>query len=432
MGERNTGYNKGFCKTGAKTCHISHSIEPLCKIQAGIHVVPHIFQAPHIIKPNLSMQTDENRWNDLDHHYMAMAHEQARQAMYLSSPNPRVGCIIVNAGGRIIGCGHTQPAGEAHAEIQALNDALQNGEDPAGSIVYVTLEPCSHYGRTPPCTRALIQARVGRVVIATSDPNPLVNGQGIEQLRHAGIPVEVGLLAQSTQELNVGFFKRMRHKKPWVRVKIASTLDGYLALPNGQSQWITGELARQDGQKWRARACALLSSRATVVQDDPKLDVRTVSTPRQPKLVLLDSQLRVPPSARIFDANRSVYIFAAVSPSTQNHPSNHPSGQITYFVAPNSHGKIDLNQMLECLGQLEINELHVEAGGTLTSALLSGKWVDELLIYLAPQLMGGGIPWAQFTTLPTNLADNLQLKWLEHVAIGNDLRLRALVMHPPT
>ena len=243
--------------------------------------------------------------------FMQQALGLAREALYLTSPNPRVGCVLVGADGSVLGSGHTQRAGEAHAEVMALRDAQANGHDVKGATAYVTLEPCSHQGRTGPCCDALAAAGVARVVVALQDPNPLVAGQGTARLRAAGVQVDAGLLADEAHEMNIGFFKRMTHGTPWVRMKVAASLDGQTALENGVSQWITSAPARDDGHAWRARACAVLTGIGTVLEDDPQLDVRAVPTPRQPTLVVMDSQLETPLTAKLFQPQRPVWIYCA-------------------------------------------------------------------------------------------------------------------------
>ncbi|WP_353156907.1 bifunctional diaminohydroxyphosphoribosylaminopyrimidine deaminase/5-amino-6-(5-phosphoribosylamino)uracil reductase RibD, partial [Herminiimonas fonticola] len=227
-----------------------------------------------------------------------LALELAARGMFTTAPNPRVGCVIVKDN-QVIGSGYTQPVGHAHAEVQALNDAADKGYDVAGATVYVTLEPCSHHGRTPPCADALIRARVARVVAAIADPNPLVAGQGLARLQAAGIEVACGVLEAEAREINIGFLSRMQHGKPWVRMKSAASLDGMTALHNGISQWITGDEARADGHLWRARACAILTGIGTVMEDDPQLTVRAIDTPRQPQRIVIDSQLQISPHARV-------------------------------------------------------------------------------------------------------------------------------------
>ena len=243
---------------------------------------------------------------------MAQALALAARGLNLTSPNPRVGCVIVGAGGQLLGQGHTQQAGGPHAEIMALRDALENGHSVRGATAYVTLEPCSHQGRTGPCCDALISAGISQVVASIPDPNPRVCDQGFERLRAAGIAVTVGPGAQESRELNLGFFSRMVRRSPWVRMKAAASLDGKTALNNGTSQWITGEQARADGHTWRARACAVLTGIGTVLKDNPRLNVRLPHTQRQPHVVIVDSTLQTPLNAHLFIAGRAVYIYCSV------------------------------------------------------------------------------------------------------------------------
>jgi len=354
--------------------------------------------------------------------YMTLALALAREALFLTSPNPRVGCIIVRADGQVLGSGHTQRAGEAHAEVMALRDAQTKNNDVKGATAYVTLEPCSHQGRTGPCCDALIHAGLARVVVAVNDPNPQVAGQGIARLRAAGVQVDVGLLGAEAQELNIGFFKRMTQGTPWVRLKIAASLDGQTALNNGVSQWITSAPARDDGHAWRARACAVLTGIGTVLEDDPQLDVRAMPTPRQPTLVVMDSQLETPLTAKLFAPQRAVWIYCAV-----NHPERRTALEAKgahVICLPNPSGKVDLAAMLKDLGQKQINEVHVEAGHKLNGSLLRDNLVDELLTYLAPQLIGQGRGMTNLGPL-TRLSEAKALTFHEVTQIGPDLRILA-------
>lgn len=323
----------------------------------------------------------------------------AEQAVGLTEPNPRVGCVILAPDGRELGAGHTQAAGQAHAEVMALRDAAARGHDVRGATAIVTLEPCSHHGRTPPCCDALIAAGIARVVAAAQDPNPQVAGQGLERLRAAGIAVELaGPDAETaSRELNIGFFSRMQRGRPFVRLKSAISLDGRTALPDGRSQWITGEAARTDGHAWRRRAGAVLTGIGTVLADDPRMDVRLVSTPRQPLRLVLDPRGRMPATARILQ----------------------PPGEVR-VVGP---GRADLPALLADLGAQGINELHVEAGPTLSGAFLDAGLVDELLVYHAPMLIGHGRPLAELSPL-AQLADAQRWRLVEATPIGQDLRLR--------
>lgn len=359
---------------------------------------------------------------------MLRAQDLAGSALILTSPNPRVGCVLVDGQGRIIGEGHTQRAGGPHAEVMALRDAAARGHDTHGATAYVTLEPCSHHGRTGPCCDALVAAGITKVVAAVADPNPLVAGNGFARLRAAGVAVEMCDAqngGSASRDLNIGFFSRMVRKTPWVRLKTAMSLDGKTALADGSSQWITGEAARADGHRWRARACAILTGIGTVLADDPALDVRYVDTPRQPRLVVLDSQLRTPPTARIFAASRQVLIYCAQEDAGHRAALEAVGAVVVCLPAANAAG-IDLPALMRDLGQREVNELHVEAGGLLNGALLQAGLVDELVLYQAPVLLGqgqdafGGMALAQLQNAP-------QLEMVESTAIGADRRIVARI-----
>lgn len=323
----------------------------------------------------------------------------AEHAIGLSDPNPRVGCVILAADGRELGAGHTQAAGQAHAEVMALRDAVARGHDVRGATAIVTLEPCSHHGRTPPCCDALVAAGIGRVVAAVEDPNPQVAGQGLARLRAAGVKVELAdaAIAEAAREINIGFFSRMQRGRPFVRLKTAISLDGRTALPDGRSQWITGEAARTDGHAWRKRAGAVLTGIGTVMADDPRLDVRFVPTVKQPLRLVLDPQGRIPPAARILQ----------------------PPGEAR-IIGP---GRADLTALLADLGSQGINELHVEAGPTLSGAFLEAGLVDELLVYQAPLLIGEGRPLAALAPL-AQLGEARRWRLVDATPIGADLRLR--------
>ena len=355
-----------------------------------------------------------------DSEAMALALEWAAKGMYITAPNPRVGCVIVRDG-EVIGAGHTQPAGQAHAEIQALRDAAARGKDVRGATAYVTLEPCSHYGRTPPCSKALVEAGLGRVVAAMGDPNPLVAGRGMAQLEAAGIATASGLMANQAHELNIGFFSRMQRGRPWVRLKTAASLDGMTALENGESQWITGPEARQDGHLWRARACVILTGIGTVKADDPQLTVRGVDTPRQPRRVIVDSRLEIDLEARILQGE-PCWIVAAV-PHADKEAALRAAGHEVLLLA-NEAGKVDLPALMRELGRREINEVHVEAGSKLNASLVREGCVDELLVYLAPSLIGAG--QGMFALPPLNrLADKVALRFHDVARMGPDLRILA-------
>ena len=357
---------------------------------------------------------------------LAAAQSLAELAIGLSEPNPRVGCVITGAAGAIIGRGHTQRAGAAHAEIEALRKTRDAGHDPRGATAFVTLEPCSHHGRTPPCCDALIEAGIARVVVGIEDPNPLVAGRGIARLRAAGIAVEMAdeAAARASRELNIGFFSRMKRGRPWVRMKIAASLDGRTALPDGTSQWITGEAARVDGHAWRKRASAVLTGVGTVREDDPRLDVRHVETVLQPLRVIVDSRLETPPTSRILDAPGNVLIYAAVDDASRRHALEARGARIEF--KPGAGGKVDLAAMLDDLAVREINELHVEAGHKLNGSLVREGLVDEFLVYLAPKLLGAGREMAAFGPLGS-LADALPLQFIDTTRIGDDLRIVARV-----
>jgi diaminohydroxyphosphoribosylaminopyrimidine deaminase / 5-amino-6-(5-phosphoribosylamino)uracil reductase len=388
-----------------------------------------------------------NQLSPIDAVLLAAIH-QAQKASHLSPPNPAVGCILVSDSDKIIGQGHTQAVGGAHAEVMALHDAAANSESTEGATAYVTLEPCSHFGRTPPCCNALIEAKVAKVVVAVLDPNPLVAGKGVELLQKAGIEVEILPVdhpqAKAAKELMIGFFSRMVRKTPWVRMKIAASLDGKTALSNGQSKWITSGEARDDGHAWRARAGAILTGIGTVLADDPQLDVRAVPTQRQPHVVIVDSELRTPITAKIFTINniatqaintpaKGIFIYTN-SGDLAKRKSLENLGA-TVIVLPNSDefqasDKIDLRAMLQDLAKREINELHVEAGATLNGALISAGLVDEFLIYLAPKLLGGkdanGRGMADFAPL-ADLTHAMPLDFVSVDKVGPDVRLLARV-----
>ncbi|AME24184.1 diaminohydroxyphosphoribosylaminopyrimidine deaminase [Burkholderia sp. PAMC 28687] len=360
-------------------------------------------------------------FSQTDFSHMERALALAARGMYITTPNPRVGCVLVKDGD-VIGEGFTQPAGQDHAEIRALKDARARGHDPRGATAYVTLEPCSHFGRTPPCVNALIEARVTKVIAAMEDPNPAVSGRGLAILRDAGIDVRCGLLANEAYELNIGFVSRMTRRRPWVRMKIAATLDGRTGLPNGDSQWITGEAARADGHAWRARACAILTGIGTVREDDPQLTVRAVETPRQPQRVLIDSRLDVSLDARILEG-APPWIFCGAEPDMAKAEALRERG-IEFTSLTNEQGKVDLPAMLGILADRGINELHVEAGHKLNGSLLREGCIDELLIYLAPSLLGNAPGMFDFTP-PGTLEARPHLRFHRIDRMGDDVRMLA-------
>ncbi|HSV46124.1 MAG TPA: bifunctional diaminohydroxyphosphoribosylaminopyrimidine deaminase/5-amino-6-(5-phosphoribosylamino)uracil reductase RibD [Ramlibacter sp.] len=356
---------------------------------------------------------------------MALALDQAALALRLSDPNPRVGCVLVAPDGHtVLGVGHTQAVGGPHAEIMALRDAQATGRDVRGATAWVTLEPCSHQGRTGPCCDALAAAGIARVVAALADPNPRVAGQGLARLAAAGVAVETGPGAAQSRELNIGFFSRMVRGTPWVRLKAAASLDGRTALDNGASQWITGEAARADGHAWRARASAVLTGIGTVLEDNPRLDVRLAPTPRQPAVAIVDSRLEIPLDAAILQPRRPVLVYAA----RDNAPKQAALQALgaTVVVLPGPGGKVDLAAMLRDLAAREVNELHVEAGHKLNGSLVREGLVDEFLAYLAPRLLGQGRGIAEFGPLQAlDQAPALEFQGVER--IGPDLRILARV-----
>ena len=363
---------------------------------------------------------------------LVKALDLARTAGNLVSPNPRVGCVIVGASGEQLGQGHTQRAGGPHAEIMALRDAATQGHSVIGATAYVTLEPCSHQGRTGPCCDALIAAGIKKVVATNTDPNPLVAGRGFERLRAAGVEVQVLApehpLAIESRELNIGFFSRMIRKMPWVRMKIAASLDGKTALNNGASQWLTSADARTDGHAWRARACAVLTGIGTVLADNPRLDVRLVETPRQPHLAVVDSRLETPLDAHLFIAGRAIYIYAAVPNELKKAALEACGATVIYCPGstPGTEGKVDLKAMLQDLAAREINELHVEAGHKLNGSLIKEGLVDEFVVYLAPKLLGQGRDMASFGPL-TELSQATPLEFKSTQMLGPDLRIVARI-----
>ena len=322
--------------------------------------------------------------------------------------------------------GRTQRAGSSHAEIMALRAAHEAGHDVRGATAYVTLEPCSHHGRTPPCCDALIKAGIARVVVGQQDPNPLVAGRGIARLRAAGIEVTVldpnDPAAIATRELNIGFFSRMIRRVPWVRMKMAASLDGTTALGNGQSQWITSPEARADGHAWRARASAVLTGIGTVLEDNPRLDVRDVPTPRQPHVVVVDSRLQTPLDAHVFIVGRPCIIYGAIENETKKAALEARGAAVV--MLPDANGKVDLAAMMQDLGHREINELHVEAGSKLNGSLIHAGLVDEFLLYLAPKLLGPGQGMAAFGPLES-LAGAVALQFQSVDRVGPDLRIVA-------
>ncbi|MGH8136720.1 MAG: bifunctional diaminohydroxyphosphoribosylaminopyrimidine deaminase/5-amino-6-(5-phosphoribosylamino)uracil reductase RibD [Steroidobacteraceae bacterium] len=358
-------------------------------------------------------------FTDFDRYAMGRALALAERGLETVDPNPRVGCVIAK-NGRIIGEGWHERAGEAHAEVAALRAAT---EAVAGATAYVTLEPCNHHGRTPPCVNALTEARIARVVFAVQDPNPDVSGQGAEGLRQAGMTVEAGLMEAEATELNIGFMKRMKQGLPWVRLKLAMSLDGRTALANGESQWITGGPAREDVHRWRARSSAVMTGIGTVLADDPLLNVRLAGeNRRQPMRVVLDSRLRTPPTARVLATEGEVLILTAVTQASAAEALAERGASVE--IIPGHGGLLDLPAVLGRLGELDVNEVLVESGPSLAGQLLSGLFVDELLLYVAPILLGPhALPLVNLPQLQS-LHDAWEFALVDTKQVGEDLRLR--------
>ena len=353
-----------------------------------------------------------------DHELMGRSLDLAARGLYTTTPNPRVGCVLVK-GGAVVGDGWHEKAGLPHAEVLALKAA---GERARGAALYLNLEPCSHHGRTPPCVDAIIEAGVKRVVAAIGDPNPKVAGAGFAKLRAAGIAVEQGLREDEARELNIGFLARMTRGRPWVRMKIAASLDGRTALANGKSQWITGEAARGDGHRWRARACAVLTGFGTVRDNDPQLNVRGVDTPRQPLKIVVDSKFETSPSARLLKEGKTLVV-GAVDDAKRIAALKAAGAEVA--VIPNDGGKVELFKLMKELARRELNEIHIEAGTKLNGSLLQAGVVDELLVYLAPSLIGDS--GRGMFNLPEliDLSQTTALKVREVERVGEDLRILA-------
>jgi len=355
--------------------------------------------------------------------WMRRALALAQTVMYSTAPNPRVGCVIVRDG-RVLGEGATQPPGGPHAEICALRDAQARGESVEGATLYVTLEPCSHFGRTPPCVDAVLAARPARVVVALGDPNPLVNGQGLARLRDAGIAVATGVCREEALAVNAGFISRMSRGLPWVWMKMAASLDGRSALHNGVSQWITGPDARADGHRWRARSCVVLTGMGTVLKDDPQLNARGVDTPRQPRKAVVDGRFEIPEQARLFDGSE-VILFTAREDAAKAERLQARNVRVVPLPGE-APGRVDLPAMMRWLAQEQVNEVHVEAGAGLSGALVSAGCVDELLLYLAPVLLGDAADMVRLPMLE-HLEAARRYEFIDAERVGADLRVRARV-----
>jgi diaminohydroxyphosphoribosylaminopyrimidine deaminase/5-amino-6-(5-phosphoribosylamino)uracil reductase len=365
-----------------------------------------------------------NPLSERDFERLVEALTLAEAAIGLSDPNPRVGCVIGGPDGGVLGRGHTQEAGGAHAEVMALREAQALGNDLQGATAWVTLEPCAHHGRTPPCCDALIEAGLGRVVVAIEDPYPAVAGAGIARMRQAGMRVDLAGpdIAARARELNIGFFSRVLRARPWVRLKVAASLDGRTGLDNGISQWITGAEARADGHVWRRRASAVLTGIGTVLADDPRLDVRLVPSARQPLRVVVDSTLRTPDGARLLAAPGQVLLVTAGDPH-QRRQRFEALGVEVLTLPGAAASRVDLEGLLAELAARGVNELHVEAGAGLTTTLVRAGLVDELLAYVAPRLLGGRRGIVDHPALHA-LSDSADFVFTEAVRVGTDLRLR--------
>jgi len=358
-------------------------------------------------------------FTDLDRTSMARACALAERGLFTATPNPRVGCIVVRDGA-VLGEGFHARAGEGHAEALALADARARGCDPRGSTMYVTLEPCNHHGRTPPCVDAILAAGVARVVAAMPDPNTAA-AQGAARLRKAGIDVAFGLMEREARELNIGFVSRMTRGIPWVRLKVATSLDGRTALVGGASRWITGEAARADGHRWRARACAVLTGVGTVFADDPELTVRAVETSRQPLRVVIDRHAETPPAARVLAGGNALVVTAGAR------NDGWPAG-VEALALPDAAGRIDLVALMRELARRGVNELHVEGGARLNGALISAGLVDEVLHYVAPSVLGDPARGMFELAAPLpSLDDRVVLEWQSIDRVGADLRLIARI-----
>jgi diaminohydroxyphosphoribosylaminopyrimidine deaminase / 5-amino-6-(5-phosphoribosylamino)uracil reductase len=349
--------------------------------------------------------------------HMTQALRLAERGLYTTQPNPRVGCVIAH-GERVVGQGWHERAGEPHAEVFALREA---GELVRGATAYVTLEPCAHHGRTPPCADALVAAGVARVVIAAEDPFPQVDGRGIGKLRAAGMTVETGLLRDAARDINIGFFSRIERHRPWVRVKLAMSMDGRTALADGESRWITGEAARADVQRWRARSSAILSGSGTVQADNPRLTVRLQEQPFMPPLrVVLDRQLCTPVGSHVLDGHVPTLVMHAAGAKVADNRFD----RVERMAVPEQNGALDLAAVLAVLAQRGCSELHVEAGPTLCGALFDAKLVDELLLYVAPVLLGDTARPLMHLLPLKKMEDRVFLRRVDEVRVGEDWRYR--------
>ncbi len=367
---------------------------------------------------------------ELDSLRMAQALELAENAIGLSDPNPRVGCVIGSDDGRVFGSGWTQQVGGPHAESVALADTRTKGLDVRGATAWVSLEPCAHHGHTPPCCEALVTAGIARVVVAIRDPFPQVDGAGIEYLRAAGVCVDMAdeALASRARDINIGFFSRIERGRPWVRMKVAASLDGRTALHSGASQWITGPDARKDGHTWRKRASAVLTGIGTVLMDDPRLDVRHVPTRIQPLRIVVDSTLKIPLHSKVLEPPGARLVVSASDPSRRSEDMGRMG--VDVLVSARADGQVDLANMLVALARMNVNELHVEAGARLNAALFESQLVDELVIYLAPKLIGEGLGMVAMGPLES-LAKVFSLRFDSVQMVGEDMRVCATPLYRP-
>lgn len=355
-------------------------------------------------------------YSEFDHECMSLALELAANGLYTAHPNPRVGCVIARDE-RVIATGWHAATGGPHAEVVALESA---GPAARGATAYVTLEPCDHHGQTPPCVDALVAAGIKRVVMAMQDPNARVNGAGQRRLEAAGVAVECGLMAEAAEKLNVGFVMRMRSRRPWIRVKVATSLDGRIALHNGESRWISGTASRLDVQSWRARSSAILTGIGTVLADDPSMTARVQDPPLLPLRVVVDTHWRTPPRSRILSHRASAMVVGSRDIAIP--PALLETG-VRCLSLPQVSGRVDLQALMHALAELEINEVQVEAGPRLCGALLKAGLVDEVLVYLAPVLLGEGGPGPFTLGVLESMKQRTHLKILESGQLGDDLRL---------
>jgi diaminohydroxyphosphoribosylaminopyrimidine deaminase / 5-amino-6-(5-phosphoribosylamino)uracil reductase len=371
----------------------------------------------HTDKPAYRYSDVSMNFSAIDVAHMAHALRLAERGLYTTQPNPRVGCVVAH-GEQVVGQGWHEWAGQPHAEVFALREAGERARD---ATAYVTLEPCAHHGRTPPCADALIAAGVARVVIAAEDPFPAVAGRGIEKLRAAGISVETGLMRDAAREINIGFFSRIERHRPWVRIKLATSLDGRTALANGESKWITGEAARADVQRWRARSSAILTGGGTVLADNPLLTVRLLDQPFTPPLrVVLDRRLRTPAGSHVLDGKTPTLVLHADDAVITDNRFD----QVERVAVTEQDGVLDLHTVLSLLAERGCNELHVEAGPMLCGTLFAAGLADELLLYVAPLMLGDqALPLLYLPAL-NDMADRWSLRCIDQRQIGQDWRLQ--------